>query len=118
MPISWLAYVSKAVRRKLEESETRQITVNISWLLIDKMLRMVVSIFLGTWIARYLGPEKFGIFNYAVAFVGLFGSLASLGLDEIVIRDIVKYPQDKDRLINTTLALRVLATSEIGRAHV
>ncbi|MFM7470245.1 MAG: flippase [Nodosilinea sp.] len=111
MPISWLAYVSKAVRRKLEESETRQITVNISWLLIDKMLRMVVSIFLGTWIARYLGPEKFGIFNYAVAFVGLFGSLASLGLDEIVIRDIVKYPQDKDRLINTTLALRVLATS-------
>lgn len=111
MNISWFTYISKLIRQKLEETDTRKITRNITWLLADKVLRIFVSIFLGAWVARYLGPEQFGIFNYAVAFVALFGSIASLGLDEIIIRDIVRFPQEKDRLINTALALRALATS-------
>lgn len=111
MNMSWFAYIPKLIRQKLEESEIRKITANITWLLADKILRIFVSIFLGAWVARYLGPEQFGIFNYAVAFVALFGSIASLGLDEILIRDIVRFPWEKDRLINTALALRVLATS-------
>lgn len=110
MSISWLTDLPRVIGQKLKESETLQITVNMSWLLADKVLRIVISIFLGAWVARYLGPAEFGTLNYAVAFVALFGSLASLGLDEVVIRDIVKYPGQKDLLINTALALRVTAT--------
>jgi len=52
-----------------ERIELQKIFVNFSWLLFDKVVRLVVSIVVFSWTARYLGPEKFGIWNYAIAFV-------------------------------------------------
>ena len=51
---------------------------NTSWLFGEKILRMVVGLFVGVWIARYLGPEQFGTFSYAQSFVGLFSAIATL----------------------------------------
>lgn len=31
---------------------------NTSWLFAEKILRMVVGLFVGVWVARYLGPEQ------------------------------------------------------------
>jgi O-antigen/teichoic acid export membrane protein len=31
---------------------------------------MAVGLFVGVWVARYLGPEKFGLLSYAKSFVG------------------------------------------------
>jgi PST family polysaccharide transporter len=42
------------------------------------------------WIARYLGPEQFGMLNFAIAFIALFGAIAGLGLQGIVIRDVLR----------------------------
>lgn len=77
---------------------------NIGWLFFDKILRMGVGLLVGVWIARYLGPEQFGLFNYALAFTGLFGVIATLGLQSIVVRDIVRDP-DGARLTLGTAAL-------------
>ena len=68
---------------------------------------MSVGLFVGVWIARYLGPEQFGILSYAQAFVALFSALATLGLDSIVIRDIVREPQYKDMLLGTAFILKL-----------
>jgi len=54
---------------------------NTSWLFFEKILRMIVGLFVGIWVARYLGPEQFGLFSYAASFVGLFTAFATLGLD-------------------------------------
>ena len=35
---------------------------NTSWLFFEKILRMFVGLFIGIWVARYLGPERFGLF--------------------------------------------------------
>ena len=62
---------------------------NTSWLFAEKILRMVVGLLVGVWVARYLGPEKFGLLSYALSFVGLFSIVATFGLDEIVVRELV-----------------------------
>lgn len=36
---------------------------NTSWLFGEKILRMVVGLFVGIWVARYLGPEQFGLLS-------------------------------------------------------
>ena len=59
---------------------------NISWLMAERILRMIVTLFVGVYVARYLGPERFGLLSYANSFVGLFLALATLGIDSIVIR--------------------------------
>ena len=59
------------------------------------------------WLARYLGPEKFGLLNYAIAFVALFGPVSTLGIQGVVIRDIVKDPGAKDVTLGSSFALRL-----------
>ena len=63
---------------------------NTSWLFLGKIVRMVVGLFIGIWVARYLGPSQYGLLSYAQAFVGLFSPIATLGLDTIVVRDLVQ----------------------------
>ena len=81
---------------------------NTSWLFAEKILRMVVGLFLGVWVARYLGPEKFGLLSFAQSFVGLFTIFATLGLDEIVVRELVKDESKRDSLVGTTFWLKLV----------
>ena len=80
---------------------------NIAWLFFDRILRMGVGLFVGVWVARYLGVQQFGILNYATAFVALFNPLTTLGLDALVIRSIVREPQLKDEILGTTFWLKL-----------
>ena len=81
---------------------------NTSWLFGEKILRMFVGLFVGVWVARYLGPEQFGLFSYAQSFVGLFTAFATLGLDGIVVRELVKDASRKDELIGTAFWLKLM----------
>lgn len=81
---------------------------NTSWLFGEKIFRMVVGLFVGIWVARYLGPEQFGLFSYAQSFVGLFTAIATLGLDGIVVRELVKDPSRRDELIGTAFWLKLI----------
>ncbi len=81
---------------------------NTSWLLGEKILRIIVGLFVGIWIARYLGPEQFGLFSYAISFVGLFSTIATLGLNGIVVRELVKNKELKDTLLGTAFFLKLI----------
>ncbi|MGQ9844375.1 MAG: flippase, partial [Spirochaetota bacterium] len=82
--------------------------INTSWLFGEKILRMVVGLFVGVWVARYLGPERYGLLSYAQSFVGLFSAIATLGLDGIVVRELVKDETRRDELLGTAFWLRLM----------
>ena len=82
---------------------------NTSWVLIEKIIRFTVGLFVGVWVARYLGPERFGLLSYAQSFVGLFTVIASLGLDGIVVRELVKNNNLNDEIIGTAFWLKLIA---------
>ncbi len=63
---------------------------NTFLLVSEKVFRLLLSVFVGIWIARYLGPEVFGRLNYLLSIIGLFGVVASLGLDSIIVGEFVK----------------------------
>jgi len=81
---------------------------NTSWLFGEKILRMTVGLFVGIWVARYLGPEQFGLFSYAQSFVGLFAAIATLGLDGIVVKALVNDQGQRERLLGTAFVLKLL----------
>lgn len=86
----------------------RRYATNTSWLMAENMLRLVAGLFVGIYVARYLGPEQFGIYSYALAFVAMFSAIAKLGLDSIAVRDLVK-DEDKQLLIlGTTFWLKLI----------
>ena len=95
-------------RNLWHHSGFRRYFANTAWLFAEKILRMVVGLFVGVWVARYLGPAKFGLLSYAQSFVALFGAIATLGLDGIVVRELVKDESKRDVLLGTSFVLKLI----------
>lgn len=90
-------------------SETfKKYFANTGWMFAEKIFRTLLAFFVGIYVARYLGPGKFGLLNYAISFVGLFTSFANLGMDSIVVRELVKSPERKDEILGTVFRLRLI----------
>jgi O-antigen/teichoic acid export membrane protein len=87
---------------------------NTSWLFAEQILRIIAGLLVGIYVARYLGPEKFGLFSYALAFVALFASIAKLGLDGIIVRDLVNAPGKRDLYLGTAFWLKVIGAMLAG----
>lgn len=105
---TWTKYLPSFLQQKLEGRHYLQNVVsNTGWQFTDNILRMSVGLFVGVWLARYLGPQQFGMFSYAIAFVALFSPLASLGLDDIVVRNLVRDPAEKDETLGTAFVLKL-----------
>jgi len=104
----WLKYLPGFVQARLEGRHTLQAVLgNSGWLVADKVLRMGVGLVVGVWIARYLGPQQFGLWNYATAFAGLFGAFATLGLDNIVVRELVRHPERRNEVLGSAFVLKL-----------
>lgn len=82
--------------------------VNTSWLFIERIIRMASSFLVGVYVVRYLGPAKFGLLSYAVSFVGLFTVISTLGMDNIIVRELVKDEKKRDELLGTTFILKII----------
>lgn len=96
----------------------RRVLGNASWLYADRLLRMAVGLFVGVWLARYLGPAVFGQYSYAYTLAALFGAVATLGLDRIVVRELVNMPEAKHEWLGSALALRLFGGVLAGSAMV
>ncbi|MHC5767876.1 MAG: flippase [Nostoc sp.] len=89
-------------------SGLRAIVANTGWLFADRILRMGASLVVGVWVARYLGVKQYGLFNYALAFVALFSPIFTLGLDDVVVRHLVRQSSNKEEILGTTFWLKFL----------
>ena len=93
-----------------DHSGFRKYFANTSWLMGERILRMGVSLFVGIYVARYLGPERYGLLSYANSFVGIFLALATLGLDEVVVRELLKTPEQREKILGTSFLLKLIGT--------
>jgi len=105
---TYIKFLPGFIRARLDKRHNLQkIVSNTSWLFGGNVLRMGVGLLVGIWVARYLGPEQYGILNYALAFVGLFSVLSTLGLDGIAVRELVKYPKRQNEILGSIFLLKL-----------
>jgi O-antigen/teichoic acid export membrane protein len=103
-----IPYLRALAYRAKTHDGFRRYAANTTWMFAEQMLRMVAALLVGIWVARYLGPSQFGLFSYALAFASLFGSIAKLGLDSIVVRDLVTHPEQRDVYLGTAFWLKLI----------
>jgi len=84
--------------------------VNASVLMIEKMIALPVTIFVGFYVARFLGPAYFGTYNYCISIVSIFSILASLGLENIAIRDLVKDEKSRNKILGSVFYMKLTAS--------
>jgi O-antigen/teichoic acid export membrane protein len=87
----------------------RRYFFNTSWMMAESVVRILVSLIVGIYVARYLGPERFGILSYALSFIALFSAVATLGLNQIVIRKLVNNEETKNHILGTAFFLKIAA---------
>jgi len=96
------------LKKLFAKQSFRKIAGNSWWLLFDKIFRLFIVAIVSIWIARYLGPEDFGVLNYSLAFIGFFGPFIALGLNHIITRDIVNEGNYID-ILGTSFLLRFIS---------
>jgi O-antigen/teichoic acid export membrane protein len=85
----------------------RKYFANTSWLLVERILRMGITLLVGIYVARYLEPERFGQLSYALSFVSFFSAIALIGLEHTLIRELVKGETDSKVLLGSSFRLKL-----------
>jgi len=83
---------------------------NISWLALEKLIRLIVGLFVSIWLARYLGPLEYGLLNYVQSYVFIFAVITSLGMDTIIVRELVEKKYSKEKILGTAFYSKIIAT--------
>lgn len=97
------------IAARFNVSETKlKVFRNLYWAVLGKVVTLLGSLLVGIMVARYLGPEQYGLMNYVISYVALFQVLASFGLDSIEIREESKANDKKDIIIGTAFTLKCI----------
>lgn len=103
-------YLSKEyLKEKWNHAGFQKYFRNMGWIFFGKITGLIISFIATAYIARNLGPSNYGELSYAISFVGLFGFLAALGIDNVLYRDLIKFPERKKEYLGTAIILRVIA---------
>lgn len=85
-----------------QNKSLQKIASNSGWLIFERAIKMVIGFSTMAWVIRYLGPEQFGQFSYAMSVAALVAAVATLGLNNIVVRNLLR---------DTPLHAHILATA-------
>ncbi|MCS7213287.1 MAG: flippase [Candidatus Calescibacterium sp.] len=83
---------------------------NLQWLILDRFIRYTIGMVISILIARYLGPEEYGILNYGMAFSLMFSPIALLSSDNLVVRNLSWFPNKSDEILGTFFFARLYSS--------
>jgi O-antigen/teichoic acid export membrane protein len=92
----------------LKSAGFRKYFRNTLWMFLTYGLRLFTGFFVGLWLARYLGPENYGIYNYVISFTTIIITVAQFGTTEILIKKILDAPERIGRILKAGFDLRIL----------
>lgn len=87
----------------------RPATRNAAWLIGGRILRLVIDLTVGLITARYLGPARYGLISYAGAYTAFFAPLCGLGINAVLVKELVDGSHPEGHILGTALGLQLLA---------
>jgi len=99
----------RTVKRFLQTATAQRYLFNSSWMMAEQLLRILSGVFVGIYIARYLGPENFGVLSYVLAIATFMIAISRLGMDAILVRELINAPEKEQLLMGTAFWMMVVA---------
>jgi len=84
--------------------------LNSMWMMMEQVLRIFSGVFVGIYVARKIGPEQFGHLSYALALVIVLMVVSRLGMDSILVRDMVGTTDKRKSYMGTGFGMMQLAS--------
>lgn len=92
------------------QSGFKKYFLNTGYLALEKVIRAFISFVVWAQVIRYLGPERFGVFSFVLSVVFLFSILSNLGLEAIVVREVIRCPENENHVLGSTFALKLVGS--------
>ncbi|HOK35278.1 MAG TPA: flippase [Candidatus Pacearchaeota archaeon] len=93
----------------MEKNIVKLIYQNSFWLGITEVISKLVGFLILIWLARYFGPELYGKWSFALAFVTIFSVVADFGLSTLTVREIARdKSKTEDYILNITFLKIIL----------
>ena len=95
--------------KNLKKIFSNRFLQNTGWMAFAQIYQMVISLFIGVISARYLGPTNYGTINYAASYISFFTIFCALGLEGIVVKEIISKREQEGIILGSGIAMRLIA---------
>lgn len=83
---------------------------NAGWLIAGRIVHMVLNFVINLFTARCLGPNNYGLVNYASAYTTFFMAFCTLGINAVIVKNLIDHPDEEGETIGSTLVLRLVSS--------
>lgn len=85
-------------------------SINTFWIIFERIVSVSISTLIMILSARYLGTENFGVLSYGLTFVALFTATMKLGLDSIMVNELIGQKRRQGEFLGTSIVLRFFSS--------
>jgi len=86
----------------------QRIAKNTGVLLASQVVSYILGFFFIMYTARYLGAGGFGMLSFALAFTGIFGVFADLGLRQLTVREVARDKSLAGKYLGNIAVMKVI----------
>lgn len=87
-----------------------KVAKNAFWIIICKIIQGLMLVISNVLVTRYLGPSKYGILTYASALVSFISPLIALGINEVLVKEFISYPDKAGVMLGTSIFLSSISS--------
>ena len=95
---------------KIKNLLNSKVTRNASWIIAGRVYHMVLAFVVGLLTARYLGPNNYGLINYAATYTSFFASFCTLGINSVIVKNFVDHPDEEGETVGSAIILRTISS--------
>lgn len=103
-----IEYLKLFLKKSLKSGDLKKYFYNTSWMLGEKIFTMSFALVVSILVARYLGPENYGILSYAISLTSLFAVATHMGLSGLAVRELVKHPDKNHEILGTIFGIKFI----------
>jgi O-antigen/teichoic acid export membrane protein len=83
---------------------------NTGWLIAQQIYSGILSFVISAIAANYLGPGNFGLIGYSASYVAFFTGVTRLGLDSVIVSELVREPDDAGSILGSAMVMRIIVS--------
>ena len=78
-------------------------------LFVGRVGSLVIKMVVGISVANYLGRGQNGILFGGTVYIYFFSAIATLGLDQFIVKELHAFPENRDQILGTSFWMKVFA---------
>lgn len=94
----------------MKNNTKSKFSVNAFWIMAGRIFQIVLTFITTMLVTRYLGPTQYGQITLAFSYVAIFIPIANLGLNDIIVKELIENRDKNDEIVGTTIFVRIIAS--------